>query len=67
MNLLCSSRFVNPKNAMMPVSMALLLFMIQKAPPMMRMNTMMPLCFSKPLKSAENTCQVCGSAWNSEA
>jgi hypothetical protein len=28
-----SSFWVKPKNAMMPVSMALLLFMIQKAPP----------------------------------
>ncbi len=44
-----SRRLVNFRNDMMPMSMALLLFMIQNAPPMINMNTMMLPCLTKPL------------------
>ena len=48
-NLLRSRHLVNFKNDRMPISMALLLFIIQNAPPMINMNTMMLLCLTKPL------------------
>ena len=38
--------------------MARLLFMIQKAPPMIKIKAIMPACFSNPLNNAENTSQV---------
>ena len=64
---ICSSFWVERKKEKIPTLMALLLFMIQKAPPMIRIKAIIPACFSNPLKRAENTCHVCGllaTSWN---
>ncbi|OPZ54033.1 MAG: hypothetical protein BWY89_01648 [Bacteroidetes bacterium ADurb.BinA012] len=44
----------------MATSMALLSFMIQNAPPMMSMNTIMSALSTNPSNRAEKTCHVCG-------
>ena len=64
---ICSSFWVERKKEKIPTSIALLLFIIQKAPPMIRIKAIIPACFSNPLKRAENTCHVCGlfaTSWN---
>ena len=48
-NALRSKRLVNFRNDKMPMSMARLLFIIQNAPPIINMNTMMLDCLTKPL------------------
>ena len=55
-----SSFFVYFKNEIIPISIALLEFTIQKAPPIIKIKAMIPACRSKPLKKAVKTCHVCG-------
>ncbi len=62
LNMACFSSFCAfARNAIMPVSRALVEFVIHIAPPTMRMKTIIPACFSKPLYMAARTCQVCGT------
>ena len=51
----------------MPTSIARLLFMTWKAPPIINRKAMMPACCSNPLSKAVKTCHVWGvfsTAWN---
>ena len=47
------------KNERIPTSIALLSFIIQKAPPISKINAIMFDVFTKPSKRAEKICHVC--------
>ena len=53
------------RKVMMPKSMALLLFMIWNAPPMISTKAMMAACIWNPFRKAPKICQVWGacSTW----
>lgn len=48
------------KKDSIPVSIARLLFIIWKAPPIISRNTIIPACFSNPSSNTPKTCQLCG-------
>ena len=49
------------KKDSIPVSIARLLFIIWKAPPIISRKAMMPACFSNPSSNTPKTCQLCGA------
>ena len=57
----CCIRWVFSRKSQMPRLMASVSFITQKAPPIIRMKTMMLEVRSNPLKKAVKTCHVCGA------